>query len=751
MNNKEGDLADWEAVDIFKDPLVHCDFRSESMGGGTNAVGALGNGRLTVGISPWSELVYFRWPTLSYYDHLRYFTKSYGLRGAISLKDVRWGKDASSLDWRKYGRPFEVYPGLGARGGISFKTGDLSWVGDETWTSSRHYEPEGGPILCTQLLRNNFKLEVYQWVDWNFDLLVQEFQIKAKSAEKFFYYGTFAPSTKLDPNTGEPDSKKNGFASVFLPKQSIILYFQPEVKNKSLLSPYLDERLLPEQIDKLYPEGGIFIAMSLLASPDGFQIGADRRGRSISKKAPMGASENAKMGKLNGSTGFIGPVDAGFERIIEGEETKVTILTSIANTALDCVKIIRKAQTEGLDFLKRETIKYWSKLSERINLPTEATNSEKRVARRSITNLIIGRDRKSGAIVASPSRQPAYHFDWPRDGAFFDLALDLAGFPELVDQHLDFYRRTQLNKRFSLNPSWLFGFRSPFYSPRGHWHPNLHTDGKKGNIPIIPYEIDETSLIVWDLWRHEQFIGVNERQAYQKKFLEVLKLAAKAINVYVKKRKGWVKRGFEDDNFIPTATLHGAAAVLVGLASAVDAGQRWGADPEQVTQWKTSAIALRDGIVHKLENPSFLDKSGWRGIQWSLFPAPLFENYKDKQAKLLIDELIKEVKEKIERMHLAYGYIAEQVFILNLIASQKPEIRPIVTRAVDEVINLIPIPGSDCYGEVTLWINLPGYPKLVPQQRTSIPHLWTGVCAYLAVESFYRPERFFTQIPPIPQ
>ncbi len=751
MAEKEKDISDWEEADVFRDPLVRCDFRSESLGGGTNAIGALGNGRLTVGISPWSELIYFRWPTPSYYDHLRYFTKAYGLKGALFLKDVRWGKNAPSLDWRRYGRPHEVYSGLGARGGIYFQQGNLSWFGDETWTSSRQYEPEGGPILCTQLLRNNGKIEICQWVDWNHDLLVQEFRIQAKFAEKFFYYSTFAPSTKLDPNLGVPDSKKNGFAAVFLPKQSTILYFQPHVKNKSRLSPYLDKNLLPEQIDKLYSEGGIFIAMSLLTPPDGIQIGADRRGSSISKNAPMGASENAREGKLNGNTGFIGPVDAGLERIFKDEELRVTVLTAVANTAVDSVKIVTNAQTQDLNILKQETIKYWMNLSGKVNLPPQAKTTEKRVAQRSVTNLLLGRDRNSGAIVASPSRQPAYHFDWPRDGAFFDLALDLAGFPEIVNQHLNFYRRAQRKKRFSVSFTWLLGLRSPFYSPRGHWHANLYTNGKKGNLSIIPYEIDETSLIIWDLWRHEQFIQENERPTYQNQFLELLELAANAINTYVKKRKGWIRRGFEDDNFIPQATLHGAAAILVGLASAMDAGHRWGADSNQVKQWRTSAIALRNGILRRVENKSILNKSGWRGIQWSLFPAPLFEQYTDSLANPFIAELIKEVQEKTEKNRLGYGYLAEQVFILNLVASQKPEIRPLLAHAVNEIINLIPIFGSDCYGEVTLWISMPETSKLVPQQRTSIPHLWTGVCAYLAVESFYRPERFLTQIPPIPK
>ncbi len=109
----ENDFAD------IGDPLIVADLFSETVGGGSNTVGALGNGRLTVGISPWGEMVYFRWPRPSHYDHLRYVTHSYSmLSGMISVKNVRHGKNAPSRDWQKYGRPLEKYSGLGGKAGI---------------------------------------------------------------------------------------------------------------------------------------------------------------------------------------------------------------------------------------------------------------------------------------------------------------------------------------------------------------------------------------------------------------------------------------------------------------------------------------------------------------------------------------------------------------------------------------------------------------------------------------------------------
>jgi len=43
-----------------------------------------------------------------------------------------------------------------------------------------------------------------------------------------------------------------------------------------------------------------------------------------------------------------------------------------------------------------------------------------------------------------------------------------------------------------------------------------------------------------------------------------------------------------------------------------------------------------------------------------------------------------------------------------------------------------------------------GTGEKVAQQRTSIPHLWSGVTVYLAALAIYEPERFSGQRPPPP-
>ena len=738
----------------LEDPLLKADFTSEHMAGATNAATGLGNGRLTVGVSPWSELIYLRWPSPSMYDQLRYLTKAYGFWKFWDPQDMRYSDDAPGADWRRYGRPYEVYPGLGARGGIYLQDGTLAWFGDPSWNSSRAYDPEWSSVLCTSLTREAAKMKVCQWVDWDQDLLVQDFQIDSAVAQKFFYYATFDPNDTKGTYWKAPDPKSAGFAALYLPDPQLIVYFLPRQKDRSKLNAHLGEKFSAELIDRLYPDGGFFIALGLLDPPDNFQVGADRKGKGgqtlLSAQRPLAASEEAKKGKLSGFGYFLGQADAGLGKKISPQNNRVVVLISAAKSAKQAVSIIETARGQGVDALRQKAVSDWKVLAERVDLPEKADPVEKRVARRSILNLFVGRDKDSGAIVAAPTRQPAYHFDWPRDGSFYDLSLDLAGLHDIAGSHIDFYMRTQRRQNLAFGIAWALGGKNLFYSPRGHWVSNIYTDGSPGKLALIPVEIDETALLVWDLWRHEQYVPEAERAAYGKKHTEELTLAADALLQYVDVKKGWTRKVFEDDNPFPGATLHGAASVLAGLASAVDAGQRWGADPAKLENWRKAAVSLRQGILRRLENDKTIEQGGWRGIQWTLFPAPVFESFDDPLAQKLLRKLAEDVREKAEKKRSGFAYLGEQVFILGIASAKNPQYRPLLAKAVKVLVNEVPLPGADCYGEVTLWVEMPDGTR-VSQQRTSIPHLWTGVTTYLAVEALYRPERFFSQIPPIPK
>jgi hypothetical protein len=735
---------------LMQDPVLKMDFSSESFGGGTNAAAALGNGRLSVGISPWAEVVYFRWPTLSHYDHLRYFTRTFGLLGTVFPRDMRRGEEAA-FEWQRYGRPLEAYPMMGAKRLFRFPDGASTWMGDPSWASTREYRPPDGPVLETRLTHPQVAAAARQWVDWQQDLLVQDFQVESGEAGQLVYYASYAPSHKIDHYYGMSKTSNAGYATFFVPEIEQLLYLGPNVVTKERTASLQHGAATPEQVDQTFPEGGTFIAMSLMGDIKGFQVGAGEQGRARPAKAPHGASEEGQHGHLGGNLSYFGAADAGFEVALAGVQENVTVLTAVASSAQAATAIIADARQAGLESLEARVSADWQDITRQIDLPSEAEDGEVRVARRALMNLFIGRNRATGAIVASPSRQPQYHFDWPRDGAFFDLALDLAGFHDIVTSHLSFYRNAQRRSPLGASALWVLGLRSPIYIPRGHWYPHHYVDGKPGELRVIPFEIDETALMLWDLWRHEQFVPDNDRTQYAQEFLPMLQLAADAACRYVDVKKEWTRRAHEDDNPVPSATLHGAAAILAGLAAAADAGARWGADAKSVGKWQGTAAALRQGMLRRIEDERTLKRGGWRGIQWSLFPAPLFEHLGDPRAGKLIDRLAQEIQEKVTRQRRGFAYLGEQAFILALAAAGAGRDMSLAKDAISLLTGEVPISGSDCYGEVTLWVDLPGQSAPVAQQRTSIPHLWTGITTYLAVEAYYRPDRFTSQIPPIPE
>jgi hypothetical protein len=624
-------------------------------------------------------------------------------------------------------------------------------MGDQSWTSAREYNPPDGPVLETQLTQSRLTLGARQWVDWQQDLLVQSFQIESEEASQFVYYATYAPSHKIDHYYGMSKTSNAGYATFWVPEIEQILYLGPCVTTARRTSALGRETVTPALVDQIFPEGGTYVAMGALGGIDGFQVGAGEQGIALPAKAPLGASVQGQQGHLGCNKGYFGAADAGFEVALSGEQKHFVVLTAVASSAEAATTIITRARQEKLESLETRVTADWQEITSQVDLPKKAEDGEIRVARRSILNLFIGRDRETGAIVASPSRQPQYHFDWPRDGAFFDLALDLAGFPDVVTKHLNFYKKAQRRNALGASALWVLGLRSPLYIPRGHWYPHHSADGKPGELRIIPFEIDETALMLWDLWRHEQFVPEVNREDYGQEFLPMLQLAANAACRFVDVKKGWTRRAHEDDNPVPSATLHGATALLAGLAAAADAGARWGAGSKFVEKWKNTASALRQGMLRRVVDDRTLERGGWRGIQWSLFPAPLFGQLGDPHAGKLIDRLAQEIQEKVSKQRRGFAYLGEQAFILALAADGAGRDKSLAKDAITLLTAKVPIPDSDCYGEVTLWIDLPGQPVPVAQQRTSIPHLWTGITTYLAVEAYYRPERFRSQIPPIPE
>lgn len=190
--------------------------------------------------------------------------------------------------------------------------------------------------------------------------------------------------------------------------------------------------------------------------------------------------------------------------------------------------------------------------------------------------------------------------------------------------------------------------------------------------------------------------------------------------------------------------------MLTGIASACDAGPRWGVSPEMTARWCSAARVLRDGIRGRIELPETMDAAGWRGMVWTLWPAPVFDDYDEPGARLLEDKVAESIRRKVDKDRAGFAYLGEDVFILALADRARGEHRDLLQSALRLLTHEAAFPGTDCFGEVTLWGDFAGTGERVAQQRTSIPHLWNGVTVYLSALAVYEPERFEGMRPPTP-
>jgi hypothetical protein len=163
--------------------------------------------------------------------------------------------------------------------------------------------------------------------------------------------------------------------------------------------------------------------------------------------------------------------------------------------------------------------------------------------------------------------------------------LDFNGYTSDVTTHNRFYARVQTSVA---NPSPL--------RPPGNWPMASYGDGIDG--APVPWEIDETGLGVWTLYRHATFLSGDTSRAYLAAVYPAISRAADFLTACVDPTTGLQCPASEDDNYTPSQGLHGAETVLLGLRSAVAAAKRMGDTSVRPTLWAARADRLTKAIDH---------------------------------------------------------------------------------------------------------------------------------------------------------
>jgi len=729
------------------DPLLKADLDSEWYMGATNINGVTGNGRLTAGISYWGELTVLRWPRLSHFDHLRYRTthgfplRNYGVRMDI---------DAPSETYARLGKPNVISPDMGSFGGVyNPEEKRASWFHEPEWDAAGRYEPEDSNIVMTTFHnpRIGITVTLTDFVPPDRDVLVRRFLLKRESGAggkksllfSFIYYANLAPSAsraRFYPADWKMHEMRSDFLCVYDEEKNAVIHFKPQRLPKRLaFNAQRELEAQPERIadfvnnlDEEYPSGGIFIAWGFDRKPGAFSVGKTLYGR---KNAQQG---NPYFEALDGSLSMRRvssyPACAAISCPVsfdERNEFSVMVIFSIAERAQKALKAYKESIEEGFDRIHRRTIEHWSKRASSIVLPDADDEVFKTLARRSILALDIGTDATSGAIVASISRQPQYCFDWPRDGAFFDYALDLASSNERVTRHAFFYASAQIKSRYNRRKD-------------GNFWGNYYTDGKKGSFLII--EIDETALCAWNLWRHARHVPPEDRDLYLEKIYPTIKNAAEALLRKRPKKGGFPAKAREDDNlFAKTRTLHGATSAYLGLISAHQAGKQFGENKSTCDSWISWAYEIRDAIVSSFDESSGkFNNEGWRGGTWVIWPSRILP-FEDERIQAQAEYLLSSVEPFLLKETQGAAYASEKLVACALAFQNRVEMLDRVRRCLSIMAHEVPTPGTGHFGEVALVRDF-GRGEKFFQNRTSIPHLWEGTLFYLALAAAYNPEWF---------
>lgn len=244
----------------------------------------------------------------------------------------------------------------------------------------------------------------------------------------------------------------------------------------------------------------VALAMGVGGGVDDWQVGADAAEDPLGRLGGRTADayRDAADGALANGRSYAGQTTGALRAPLAFRDGVAVCDVAItggatAEAALDTLRIALARGEDDVAAGKRTAL---AALLARAPMPATDDTRELALARRAVV-LLATSQAPSGAIPAAISGQPPYAEDWPRDGMYFDEALDRMGLHERAAAHKRFYLRTQ---------------RRPGYAaigdlgvPMGGWPMNMFDSGAASGP--IPYEIDETGFGGWGLWSHYEHTG----------------------------------------------------------------------------------------------------------------------------------------------------------------------------------------------------------------------------------------------------
>ena len=526
--------------------------------GAPNASAISGNGGLTVSVGALGQLTACRWPSPGYFNQLSC--------GTVAPQDRRTDMKLGAL-WAVCTQRALYWPALDAASHeVAYRT------------------PRSTAIISVDHFPNtDFTTRQTLFVHKDRDLLAVRLELSGlDKPARLFWQADFTPCTRVLPECPLADcalDALNDFAAFADPRAKTLYHFRPASLRAD------DWRRARELVARRagpaewYAFGdGVWIGC---ASPNtwlGVSCGTDGETR-----------QEIESGTFSSQTAAVGDCQSALELepSLHGNTQSAVVFAACAKTRDQVDALLKDALKEGFDAMLAATEEHWSNWLG----GTAAANDVDPVRQRCLLTLAQATDRKSGAIAAAPVSPSPYALDFPSDGAWATLALDMAGCTAAAERHLRFYETLvrKGNKRGMPNGS----------------HPvAAYTSG----VEAAPHFILETDSAAWVLascWRHAQSLKEPARLAYLKTAWEATELMGHFLTHWTEGTAGAPLHSFQRDCLRDRQTEASLWTTFMGVTAATNIAHALNRD--EARDWADRQNELKSLIqFHRLNDPAAL-------------------------------------------------------------------------------------------------------------------------------------------------
>jgi hypothetical protein len=543
--------------------------------GPTDINAQTGNGRLSVALNRAGTMTVFRWPFPSFYEQLKYFTTGRDGADAIQVPENEGAFLGLAVDtgsgfettWLRDARVVEQYY-------ASDRDDTDATYGDEVVT--RYRLPEQGLQVTVRDLVTREGAD-----EPELDALARKVRVikqgnSPAEAVRLLAYENVNLVVEKRPQYPVQDwctEENNGDLAMYDGDLDAIVHRKTGVDSST------------------GEERSVAVAMGFAGESVGHQVGGDAYEPAAAPVASAGplrdAYDDASTGTLSGNGSYAGQTTGALSTTLEfgpgqGGAAEETVVFAAGAQPSGAAATLGTVRGRGFEALRADKEAWFDELLGGAPLPdrdameaAEGVDADAltKLCRRSLATLVtITEDTENRATVASIATQAPYGEDWVRDGAYFNIVLEILGLDEWVSTHNRWYADIQQS---ATDPK-----PTTAETPPGNWLMNYYGDGVGGGP--IPYEIDETGYGIWTLYEHYARLDRTGQDGAEDYLADIYPAIQRAGDYLVDCRDpetGLQCPAWEDDRFAPRrATIVGASTVWLGLKSAKLAARAFGND-----------------------------------------------------------------------------------------------------------------------------------------------------------------------------